>query len=221
MLTQVFNKFAILLICCLAIGINCQETLHSSDKFAIEGKVHPPEVVTTEWLTTTRILINAGEHVGFLRQDGSFSISNVAPGSYVVEVANPNYLYEPIRVDVTSKGKLRARKVNYLQSSNVQQLQYPLRFKARAPFKYFQVRETWKVTDFLFNPMVIMMVLPLVCFMFLPKMINTADPETQRDMQQLQMPKYDMPELSELMTSMFTGSKKPSTSRAVKPAKKR
>lgn len=98
----------------------------------------------------------------------------------MVEVTNPDYFFEPIRVDVTSKGKIRARKVNYMQANAVNQLNYPLRFKPKSPYKYFQVRETWRVTDFLFNPMVLMMVLPLLLIMVLPKMINTADPETQR-----------------------------------------
>ena len=113
------------------------------------------------------------------RADGTFEVTNLPPGSYLVEVSNPDYFYEPVRVDINSKGKMRARKVNYIQTSAVQQLPYPLKFKAKGPFKYFQVRETWKITDFLLNPMVIMMVLPLLFIMVLPKMIN-ADAETQR-----------------------------------------
>jgi hypothetical protein len=98
---------------------------------------------------------------------------------------------------------MRARKVNYLSASAVHQLNYPLRFRAKAPYKYFHARETWKITDFLFNPMVLMMVLPLLLLLVIPKMVNVADPETQREMQNMQMPKYDMPELSEMMTSLF------------------
>lgn len=90
-------------------------------------------------------------------------------------MSNANYFYEPIRVDINSKGKIRARKINYIQATEVKQLTYPLKFKAKAPFKYFQIRETWKVTDFIFNPMVLMMVLPLFFIMVLPKMMNPND----------------------------------------------
>ena len=107
-------------------------------------------------------------------------VTNLPSGSYLVEVTNPDYFYEPVRVDVNSKGKVRARKVNYIQTSAVTQLPYPLRFKPKSPYRYFQVRETWRVTDFLFNPMVLMMVLPLLLIMVLPKMMNAADPETQK-----------------------------------------
>lgn len=74
--------------------------------------------------------------------------------SYIVEVVNPNYVYEPIRVEINSKGKYRARKVNYIQSSHVHQMPYPLEFVNYMPAKYFYTREQWKVTDFLFNSMV-------------------------------------------------------------------
>jgi len=36
-----------------------------------------------------------------------------------VEVTNPDYFYEPVRVDINAKGKIRARKVNNVQPSQV------------------------------------------------------------------------------------------------------
>ena len=125
-------------------------------------------------------LFSYNRFLALFRSDGSFTVTHLSPGSYLIEVSNPDYFYEPIRVDINSKGKIRARKVNYIQTSAVQQLSYPLKFKSKGQFKYFQMRETWKVTDFLFNPMVLMMVLPLLLIMVLPKMMNAADAETQR-----------------------------------------
>uniref|UniRef100_T1JN94 Uncharacterized protein n=1 Tax=Strigamia maritima TaxID=126957 RepID=T1JN94_STRMM len=192
-------------VLCSANGDRDEESTH--DLYRIEGKVFPTESLSVnDELSQTRILVNGGENLAFLRKDGSFMINNLKSGSYVVEIINSNFIYEPARVDINSKGKFRARKVNFIQSSQVVQIPYPLKFKARAPFKYFQVREQWRVTDFFFNPMVLMMVLPLVLIMILPKVMNAADPETQREMQQsLNMPRYDMPELSEVFTSFFTG----------------
>lgn len=34
----------------------------------------------------TRILLNYGKYVGFPREDGTFSVNGVAPGSYIVQV---------------------------------------------------------------------------------------------------------------------------------------
>ena len=81
-------------------------------------------------------------------------MNNVPSGSYIVEVANPTYAFEPVRVDITSKGKMRARKLNNIQPSSVTQVTYPLKFKARGKANYFQQREQWRITDFLMNPMV-------------------------------------------------------------------
>ena len=88
------------------------------------------------------------------RNDGSFSVTGLPSGTYLVEVANPAYLFEPQRVDITSTGKMRARKVNLLQPTKLQTVQYPMEFRVRGKTTYFQQREQWRITDFLFNPMV-------------------------------------------------------------------
>ena len=49
------------------------------------------------------------------RQDGSFAARGIPTGSYVVEVSHPVFTFEPQRVDVSSKGKIRARRVNVNQ----------------------------------------------------------------------------------------------------------
>ena len=69
-------------------------------------------------------------------------------------MSHPNFIFDAVRVDITSKGKIRARRVNYLQPSLVKSMTYPLFLQERQKTKFFQDREQWKVTDFLFNPMV-------------------------------------------------------------------
>ncbi|XP_014487961.1 PREDICTED: ER membrane protein complex subunit 7 [Dinoponera quadriceps] len=192
----------------------------STDLYVIEGKVFPwDNAASTGWQLMTHVMANGGEHYGFLREDGTFIITNVPSGSYMVEVVNPNYVYEPVRVEINSKGKFRARKVNLIQTSQVIQVPYPLKMRPLAPFRYFQVREQWRMTDFLFNPMVLMMVLPLLVIMVLPKIMN--DPETRKEMEQLNnLTIYNMPEMSEVITSFLSGGEK-QKSKAVKATKKR
>ncbi|KAK0088843.1 hypothetical protein PV325_010440 [Microctonus aethiopoides] len=192
----------------------------STDLYVIEGKVFPWEnVAPPGWQLMTHVMANGGEYYGFLREDGAFTISNVPSGSYIVEVVNPNYVYEPVRVEINSKGKFRARKVNLIQTSQVIQVSYPLKMRPFTPFRYFQVREQWRVTDFLFNPMVLMMILPLILIMILPKIMN--DPETRKEMEQLNnLTSYNMPEMSEFFTKYFPGAEKQKP-KAIKAAKKR
>ncbi|KAH7642151.1 ER membrane protein complex subunit 7 [Dermatophagoides farinae] len=189
---------------------NSQEFANPSslnELYKIEGKVYNVDGSgpSEQFLVGTKVIVNYGQYYGFLKSDGSFEITNIPPGSYVVEVSNADYFYDSIRVDVNSRGKIRARKTNYIQTTEVIQLLYPLKFKSKAPFKYFQIRESWKITDFIFNPMVLMMVLPLLFIMIAPKIINPQDLETQRELQNLQG--SELPEISEVMANMF--GKKP------------
>lgn len=153
-------------------------------------------------LMKTRILVNYGQYIAYPREDGSFEVDNLPSDSYVVEVTHPRYIYEPARVDITSKGKIRARRVNYLQPSLVQTIDYPLRFRPKSIHNYFIPRETWRIMDLLFNPMVIMMVVPLVIIWLLPKMMNPQEVQTQRD--NMQMPEYNF-DFSEMMARKFGG----------------
>ncbi|XP_034936997.1 ER membrane protein complex subunit 7 [Chelonus insularis] len=204
---------------------NCadsNEEDNSTDLYVIEGKVFPWENAGgTDWQLATYVMANGPEfeRYGFLREDGTFTISNIPSGSYVVEVVNSNYAYEPVRVEINSKGKFRARKVNFIQTSQVIQVPYPLKLRPLTPFRYFQIREQWRVTDFLFNPMILMMVLPLILIMALPKIMN--DPETRKEMEQFNsLTNYNMPEMSELITTYLSGEDK-QKSKIVKASKKR
>jgi len=179
--------------------------------YKIDGKVtvNVNKFKNVEWMGDTTILVDGGEYKGFLRADGSFTVSRVPPGSYLVEVASPNYLFEPYRVDITKGGKIRARRVNFLQPSAVQVVAYPLRFTANVQAPFFEIREQWKVTDILYNPMILMMILPLLFMFVLPKMMSLADPDAQKEMQSQMSSlntKQQLPDMSEMMSNLFGGS---------------
>uniref|UniRef100_UPI00358F3A3E endoplasmic reticulum membrane protein complex subunit 7-like n=1 Tax=Myxine glutinosa TaxID=7769 RepID=UPI00358F3A3E len=196
------------------VGRSAEADEVSAEGFRIEGRVSVPGAKAQEWISSARLLVDGGEYTALLRTDGSFTVHSIPSGSYVVEVASPNFKFDPVRVDITSKGKIRARKVNYIKSSEVVSLPYPLRLRAVGAPSYFLKRETWKWTDFLFNPMVLMMAVPLLIIFLLPKVVNTNDPEMRKEMEQsmnMLSPNKDLPDVSELMTRFFT-SKKPSKS---------
>lgn len=74
------------------------DEIEESGRYLIEGKVYPPELFSYDqnWQKDTAVTINDGEYNGFLKEDGSFVISNVPSGSYVVEIINPDYYYESV-----------------------------------------------------------------------------------------------------------------------------
>lgn len=178
--------------------------------YKIEGQVVIPESFrsTTSKSSPSRVLVNYGfEHIGFVRHDGSFVVLGVPPGSYIIEISNVDYAFEAVRVDITSKGKIRARRLNLLQPSVVSALPYPLRLNAVHQISYFRPREEWHLTDMLANPMVLMMVVPLVLLVILPKLVNANDPEVKKEMAK-SMPQMDVPDVSEMLASWLGGNPK-------------
>jgi len=220
--------FGILLLSCLTQAdedITFSTSSSSLDNdfvfHQIEGKVIPPDPKPADWHWLTRILVDGGKKLAFLKEDNTFVVNGLQSGSYLIEISNPDYVYEATRVDINAKGKIRARKVNNVQPTQVTQVPYPLRLKTLGKYRYFQKREEWKVTDMLMNPMILMMVLPLLLITVLPKMMN--DPETKREMEQMHQSmnvQNQVPEISEIMANLFGGGGGSSTSSADK-AKKR
>ena len=88
------------------------------------------------------------------RRDGSFTVHNIASGSYVVDVISSTFAFQPVRVDVSTKGNCRARELDLLRPSAVTIKPYPLTFSPYGMTKYFQTREQFSIIDMLKSPMV-------------------------------------------------------------------
>jgi len=203
-------KLFVLTLCALWSYACAVDTEEIGPTFRIEGKVSVvgDKHKSSDWMLDTDIFVDGGDYKGFLKSDGTFVVASVPSGSHLIEVSSPNYAFERYRVDITKGGKIRARHANFLQPNAVQVVPYPLRFVARKQAAFFEIREEWKVTDFLFNPMVLMMLLPVLFVVVMPKLISMADPEAQKEMQsQMSMlsNQKQMPDLSEMISSLFVG----------------
>ena len=167
----------------------------------IEGKVQVTGRASEGWILETKVCLNGGEYCAFPKESGDFVIYNVPPGSYLVEVYSPNFNFEPVRVDISSKnGKIRARKVNLLKAKAVVQVTYPLKFKAASRSTFFEKRESWSLIATLKNPMVtlkalllylffivsyffnqvLLLVAPVLLMLVLPRLMKSMDPDTQK-----------------------------------------
>lgn len=174
---------------------------------SIEGKVII-EGDDESWIPETVVVIDGGKYRGFVKANGGFTIHQVPPGSYLVEVMSPNHVFEPARVDISSKsGKIRARKANLLKPSEVLHLPYPLRFKAEEQAQFFEKRESWSMLSMLKNPMILLLVAPVLLVLIVPKLMKSVDPEYQQEMQDsmnmLQQPGSNMPSIEEMFTNLF------------------
>ncbi|VDD96786.1 unnamed protein product [Enterobius vermicularis] len=216
MLPRVATFFLVLCSCCTSAEVATAE--NATTKFTIQGRVELPPSIKygKNWRSECRVLVNYGQHIGFVKKDGSFIVTGVPSGSYIVEVSHVNFVFEPVRVDITSKGKFRARKLNLLQPYTVSTLPYPLRLVTAHQISYFRPREEWRLMDMLTSPMVLMMVVPLVLLVILPKLVNTNDPEVKKEMAK-SMPTVPDVDMSEVLTSWLGGS----SSKHQKKTKKR
>ncbi|KAH8262895.1 hypothetical protein KR044_001714, partial [Drosophila immigrans] len=178
--------------------------------FNIDGVILPADAalqVDEKWLVDIKISINGGEFLGFVRQNGSFVVSAVPPGSHILEAYHPDIYVPPLRLDISSRGKIRARKLSHIRPKQVIKLPYPLNLKPLERRVYFRVREQWNVMDYVLNPMVLLMVVPLLLMLILPRVIS--DPETKREIENIQIPKIPsgVPDFSDMLTSFLAGKR--------------
>ena len=123
----------------------------------IEGMVEISGVDIRTWAPMTRVVVEGGRFTGYIKSSGEFQIYNVPPGSYLVEVVSPNFVFDPIRVDISSKtGRIRSRSVDLLKAAAGTHLPYPLHFQAEKQAAFFEKREQFSMLDTLKNPMVCM-----------------------------------------------------------------
>ncbi len=125
-------------------------------------------------------------------------------------MVSPLHVFEPVRVDINAKGKIRARKVNFIQPGEVVTMKYPLNFETHGIPNYFQKREVYRLTDVIMNPMFLTLLVPLALLLILPK-IASQDPDMQRDLQQASnflQPNLNTPDIGDMFASVFGGPKK-------------
>ncbi|VDP82387.1 unnamed protein product [Echinostoma caproni] len=178
--------------------------LHASrvQGHTLEGTIIPPNNAPADWFVHTRIHVDGSQYVGFVQQNGYFEVSGVPSGSYVVEPIHPNFVFQTARVDINSKGRIRARRVNAPQPNAVKELPYPLRLSASGNAVYFKPREQLRTVDVLFSPSVLYVLVPLIVVMVLTRLINTSDPELQKELQQMSR-QQKLPDWGEVFCDNF------------------
>ena len=133
-----------LFILCLACTPKGDQTQERNPSFQIKGNVSVVGDTQKDWMMDTEIIVNGGDYKGFLRSDGSFIVAT-PPGSFLIEVSSPNYVFQRYHVDITKEGKIQAHQANFLQPNHTRVVPYPLRYVARKPAAFFEVRKKWKV----------------------------------------------------------------------------
>jgi hypothetical protein len=171
-----FSFFVFFLLFCLFLFI---QTGLAQKTYKVEGFFD----TTAELSPTTQVVAtgNGGQYFTFPRVDGSFTIYEIPPGAYVLEVISTEYVFPLIRVDVSGKynGKVKVRPANQLSTF----LPYPISLKPLQQATFFEQREPFHMLMLFTNPMFLMIGFSLIMTILLPKMMASIDPEAMKELQ--------------------------------------
>ena len=62
----------------LCLLVSTVTEVESSSNFQIEGKVAPPDLKPKDWYWTTKIYLEGGKRMAYLKEDNSFVITGLA-----------------------------------------------------------------------------------------------------------------------------------------------
>ena len=171
-------KFVILLL--------LQPTLTTGDDTTwqtVRGKVKIPQ---TPRPPAMQVLLNDGsasDLTTMTRVDGSFSLDNVPPGIYTLQIMSTKFHFGKYKVEVTPN-RIRAVLYPYVGSDRVP-AKHPLRIEPQGMRGYFEARPVVGIGYFLKNPMMLMMLFSVGMMYLMPKMMPT-DPEELKKIQEEQ-----------------------------------
>ncbi|CAG8480137.1 4760_t:CDS:2 [Paraglomus brasilianum] len=206
------------------ISLAVLSSVIATDLHTIEGGLVANDILkdVSSLESNTKILINGGQYSALVRKDGKFTIQNVPPGSYLLEVSSRRYLYPRLRVNVDASGveafitilgadwpdtvnkNVQHSNVNAPKTANA--LPYPLELKARAMADYFVPRESFSIASVFANPLIIMMGVSVVLLLVMPKMMEGLDPEALKELQENQpQNSLEMPDISGALANFMTG----------------
>ncbi|XP_008788805.2 ER membrane protein complex subunit 7 homolog [Phoenix dactylifera] len=144
--------------------------------------------------SNSKVILNGGQRVTFLRADGYFSFHNVPAGTHLIEVSAMGYFFSPVRIDISSRnpGKIQAALTENRRVLHELVLE-PLREE-----QYYEIREPFSLMSLLKSPMGLMVGFMVLVVFLMPKLMENMDPEEMRRAQE-EMRAQGVPSLSNLL----------------------
>ncbi|CAJ0586323.1 unnamed protein product, partial [Mesorhabditis spiculigera] len=167
----------------------------------IEGRLSVAGVLAAgrRWTADSRIMLNHGQFLGFVKPDGSFRVSGVSNGSYSVQVENRELLFEQVRVDVSSKGNIRARQLSTLKPNAVELVPYPLQITALGIPRYVRPRAQYQWATLFSNPTFWMLAVPCLLIL-LVRSFGSLDEDMRREMEK---GSAELPDVGEMVATLL------------------
>ncbi|KAI9595598.1 hypothetical protein BDF19DRAFT_440980 [Syncephalis fuscata] len=190
--------FVWLTTCCVWAATNIQGSIVRNEAI--------PELSLLS--SSTLVVLDNGNHVGHVRQDGSFVIPMVADGDYLLEVWTTSLEFPRMKLSV-KQGVVypSVTEVGADWSSAGPELPYPLLLVPRGKRQFFTKREGFSILGLFANPYMLMMGFSVIMLVVMPKMMKSMDPEALQEMQQnqnnIQNSLENMPDISQKLANFF------------------
>ena len=157
-------SFVAVLFAALSTSCLCEATEslpQDPPVMTLRGRLQYPD--QTPFNVTTHISVNNGEYTTYSRAiDGTFTVPNVPPGIYLVDVHSATHHFSQVKCqfkpDAEAEGKPVYSCIEYFYAGAQKVVQAPenlLTITALATYDYFEVKRGFSFASILKNPMVL------------------------------------------------------------------
>ena len=155
------------------------------ESYPVEGRLVLRGAAASAPVETTEVVLNGGEYRTYTRPDGAFVFHDVAPGVYLLDVLSVEYIYSQVKLNLPAAvdGEIRCLEYKYPGAAK-QPIAYPLELRPHVRQQYFEVREQPGLHTVFRNPMMLMLLFTGFVVLFMPKMMESMDPEEMKKMQE-------------------------------------
>ncbi|KAG6878413.1 hypothetical protein C0993_007014 [Termitomyces sp. T159_Od127] len=141
-----------------------------------------PDIYT---LRPSKVILDNGKMKGSILRNGSFTIPEVAIGTYVLSVVTPDHSFDQLRIDVVdmeSEPQVRPYVIGTpLNPPSTVLSKYPIILSPKSKYTYFVPRESFNIMGMLSNPMTLMMVVGGAMMLAMPYLMKNMDPEVMEE----------------------------------------
>ncbi|KAI9503978.1 hypothetical protein GGI25_000860 [Coemansia spiralis] len=162
--------------------------------YRVRGAIIANDVLgdISELSTRAQVVVNGGEHTGFIQKDGAFAVDNIKLGDSLLEVVSADYAFPKIHLRISlkedGKASIAARYVQIGSEwpEDAPVLAYPLRISAAGKYDFFTPRQGFNIVAMFSNPYMMMVGASLVAIFILPKLQANMDPDALKGLQNKQ-----------------------------------
>lgn len=155
----------------------------AAQHFNIDGIVtvkKMPGVKTSDVKVT--LTINGAQKIATrIKPTGEFTLLDVPPGYHHLETFALGYTFPPLRLRITSDG---GRECHFAEDVDEAVHVNPLVLSPVSVAEYFEPRGGLSVGALMKNPMFLMVAFTVVMAFYMPKMMESMDPEALKEMQE-------------------------------------